>query len=217
MSNAKIRTLSRSLPCDRLLADLGPQEVDLYREEKAEAGPESQRKRGFHPPFNGFCALDPLRGEDCCCASASTPGLLVIVDRSKAASICNPLSIAPSWPCQVWQDVLHRPVELECPFQARHDVNTIVSASGRRHFRPETPGRSPVTQRLQIHVHGLSPSRVCAARCPKTALWDILPVNSPPASTARKSRKPDDVTANCPDPELTQRPLPISAQRVNLV
>ena len=61
--NGKIRTLSRSLPCERLLADLGPQEVDLYREEKAEAGPERQRTRGFHPTFTRFCAPSIRREE----------------------------------------------------------------------------------------------------------------------------------------------------------
>src|SRR3954468_24945749 len=35
----------------------GPQEVDLYLEEKAEAGPERQRTRGFHPK----CVFDAGR------------------------------------------------------------------------------------------------------------------------------------------------------------
>lgn len=69
----KIRTLSRSLPCERLLADLGPQEVDLYREEKAEAGPERQRTRGFHPTFTRAGA--PLR--------TKTPDRRPSVDKSK--------------------------------------------------------------------------------------------------------------------------------------
>ena len=63
MSTAKFRTLSRSLPFERLLAGLGPQEVDLYREEKAEAGPERQRTRGFHPTFTRFCAPSIRREE----------------------------------------------------------------------------------------------------------------------------------------------------------
>jgi len=43
---SKIRT-----PCERLLADLGSREVDLYREEKAEGGRDRQRTRGFHATF----------------------------------------------------------------------------------------------------------------------------------------------------------------------
>ena len=84
----KIRTVSRFLPRERLLADLGPQEVDLYREEKTEAGPERQRTRGFHPTFYAVLfALDPPQGEIAVRASVSTSGLLVIVDRSTAASM----------------------------------------------------------------------------------------------------------------------------------
>jgi len=39
----------------------GPQETDLYGEEKAEAGPENQRKRRFCPPFTPVCAPSMFR------------------------------------------------------------------------------------------------------------------------------------------------------------
>ena len=71
----KIRTLSRSLPCQRLLADLGPHEVDRYREEKAEGGPKRQRTRGFHPTFTRFVRPRSAARRDCCSRECCHSGL----------------------------------------------------------------------------------------------------------------------------------------------
>src|SRR5262245_23234073 len=115
----KIRTLSRSLPCERLLADLGPQEVDLYREEKAEAGPERQRTRGFHPTFTRFCASSIRREERLLFARVfPLRACWLIVDRSTAASITQFTVHRAIMALSSMTGRSPPPSVPECPFQA---------------------------------------------------------------------------------------------------